>query len=264
MTKPVRTEERWITTDQGRMFAKSWGYQGNAGCRKAPLVLFHDSLGCVELWRHFPDRLTHATGRAIIAYDRLGFGRSDPYPGELGLDFIGREARDWFPAVREQFGFESFVAFGHSVGGGMAVVCAGTFANDCRALVTESAQAFVEDRTVSGIVEAKRLFARKRQFDRLKKYHGDKALWVLNAWIDTWLAPEFADWSLDEALPRVRCPLLAIHGEGDEYGSTRHPLRIASLAAGPSVVRILPECGHIPHREKQDVVVDAIKVFLDG
>jgi pimeloyl-ACP methyl ester carboxylesterase len=258
------THEKWIITAQGRLFAKSWAYEKNAGCGKAPIVLLHDSLGSVAVWRHFPERLSHATGRGVIAYDRLGFGKSDPHDGDLSGDFIRREARESFPAVREQFGFESFVAFGHSVGGGMAVACAGHFPMHCRALVTVSAQAFVEDRTINGILEAKRLFARQHQLERLKKYHGDKAPWVLRAWIDTWLSPDFASWSLDADLPRVRCPVLVVHGENDEYGSIRHAERIGSLTSGPSVIRILPECGHIPHREKQDIVIHAVKTFLDA
>ncbi|MFO1154976.1 MAG: alpha/beta hydrolase [Rhodospirillales bacterium] len=256
-------QERWIITGQGRLFATSWGYDQEAEMRRAPVVLFHDSLGCVELWRDFPKRLSQATGRGVIAYDRLGCGRSDAREGELNIDFIREEART-FQVLREQLGFDSFVAFGHSVGGGMAVVCAGTFPTQCRALVTESAQAFVEDRTIKGILDAEQAFAAEGTLNRLRRYHGDKAAWVLRAWIDTWLSPAFADWTLDDDLRRVRCPLLAIHGENDEYGSNRHPERIGALTSGPAVLRILADCGHIPHREKENVVLDAVGAFLDA
>jgi pimeloyl-ACP methyl ester carboxylesterase len=198
----------------------------------------------------------------VIAYDRLGFGRSDPHPDQLSVNFVREEAPDSFAPLIMQLGFKGFVALGHSVGGGMAVVVAGTFPGQCQALVTVSAQAFVEDRTLEGIREAKKSFTQPGQVDRLRKYHGDKAEWVLNTWTETWLSPEFARWNLDEDLPKVQCPVLIIHGENDEYGSRRHPERIGALAAGPATVEILPECGHVPYREKEDDLIAMIRTFL--
>jgi len=255
-----RSHEHWITTADGRLFAKSW--HPAAAAETAPIVLLHDSLGSVELWRDFPERLAQVTGRTVVAYDRLGFGRSDPYPGTLPLDFIEREAHGAFAAVREQLDLACFVAFGHSVGGGMAAHCAAAYPDQCRALITESAQAFVEDRTLAGIRAARQAFAEPDQFERLRKYHGDKAAWVLNAWIDTWLSDAFRAWSLDDVLPQVRCPLLAIHGDRDEYGSTHHPERLVRGASGPSRLALLPGCGHVPHREAQPQVLDAVAAFL--
>lgn len=257
----VLTRESWVTTAHGRIFAKCWSL---AAVRSglAPIVLFHDSLGCVELWREFPERLALATGRDVIAYDRLGFGRSDPHPHRLDGHFVREEAQGGFRSLREQLQVDGFVAFGHSVGGGMAVACAASYPADCRALITESAQAFVEDRTIEGIRGAARVFEQPGQLDRLHKYHGDKAAWVLSAWIDTWLAPEFSGWNLDEDLHRVRCRVLAIHGDGDEFGSARHPERIAKLTAGHSTVEILQQCGHVPHREKAEDVIGTVKQWL--
>lgn len=262
--RAIHAQEILVDIDQGRIFAKRWNHAPSAPGGNVPIVLFHDSLGCVDLWRDFPERLARATGRDVIAYDRLGFGKSDPHPGTLDGNFVREEAHGAFSALREQLEIESFVAFGHSVGGGMAVACAATYTQDCHALITESAQAFVEDRTIAGILDAKRAFASEGQLDRLKKHHGDKAAWVLHAWIDTWLAPDFAGWNLDEELRRVRCPVLAIHGDSDEFGSTRHPQRIAELTAGHSTLEILPQCGHVPHREKSDVVVEMVSRWLES
>jgi len=254
-------QDKWITTPSGRLFARSWT-PPDAKPGAAPIVLLHDSLGCVELWRDFPARLARTSGRTVIAYDRLGFGKSAPYPGTLPRGFIGEEARGGFAALREQLGLERFVAFGHSVGGGMAVECAAAYPAGCDAVVTESAQAFVEQRTLDGIREAQRAFAQPGQLDRLRKYHGDKAEWVLGAWVNTWLSDEFRDWNLDRSLARVRCPLLALHGDRDEYGSSRQPERIVAHAAGPTRLTILPECGHVPHREHERSVLSAVGTFL--
>ncbi|RDZ28923.1 alpha/beta fold hydrolase [Lysobacter silvisoli] len=257
------TETYSIPTGSGRLHAQRWRpTQSESG---APIVLLHDSLGCVALWRDFPSRLAQATGRSVIAYDRLGFGRSDPHPARLDKTFVHAEARQGFAALREALALERFVVFGHSVGGGMAVGCAAAYPDDCVALITESAQAFVEDRTVAGIQAARATFAEPGQLERLSKYHGDKAAWVLSAWIDTWLADDFAHWSLDDHLRQVRCPVLALHGELDEYGSHRHPERIAALSTGPATLRLLPGCGHVPHKEREAQVLAMVERWLgDG
>src|SRR5689334_19597061 len=111
MTDPAG-QDLEIQSPQGRLFARHW----RAGGTAAPVVLLHDSLGCVELWRDFPSKLAVALGRDVIAYDRLGFGRSDAYPGKLPDCFIDDEARGSFAALRAQLGLERFVLFGHSVG----------------------------------------------------------------------------------------------------------------------------------------------------
>ena len=252
-------DEFQIETGQGRLYAKRWSSSESEG---APIVLLHDSLGCVELWRDFPQQLAQATGRDVIAYDRLGFGRSDPHPGRLDRDFVHDEAAGGFEALRAALDIDRCVVFGHSVGGGMAVAIAAAHPQVCAALITESAQAFREDRTVEGILAAKRNFEAAGQVDRLRRYHGDKAPWVLSAWIDTWLAADFADWNLDDDLRRVQCQALVMHGDGDEYGSLAHPQRIAALTAPRSTLEILHGCGHVPHREKADDVLSRVASWL--
>ncbi|AIB16248.1 alpha/beta hydrolase (plasmid) [Azospirillum argentinense] len=253
------TETEWsIRTAKGALYARSWTPEA---VDAVPIILFHDSLGSVDLWRDFPQRLAAETNRRVIAYDRLGFGRSDAHPGQLALDFVATEARDSIPPLCDQLGVTEFVACGHSVGGGMAVETAARFPERCRALVTIAAQAFVEERTLAGIRDAKRDFQDPANVARLARYHGDKARWVLDAWTETWLSPAFADWTLDRALAAVRCPVLALHGDRDEYGSAAHPERIA---AGRGAARLLPDTGHVPHREQEALVLDAIRSFLDG
>nr|WP_312474762.1 alpha/beta hydrolase [Achromobacter ruhlandii] len=257
----IASQDVHVPTPQGRLFARRWDPAGR-DADAAPIVLLHDSLGCVELWRDFPERLAMATGRAVIAYDRLGFGRSDPNPATLATGFVEAEADGGFQDLRRALDIGPFIAFGHSVGGGMGICCAAAHPADCRALITESAQTFAEDRTLDGIRAAQRNFAEPGQLDRLKKYHGDKAAWVLSAWVDTWLSPAFAQWNLDDALRRVQCPVLALHGEEDEYGSTAHPGIIARLAGGRQA--LLENCGHVPHREQPHIVLDLTSQWLRG
>ena len=244
----------------GSVFVRRWRAVPAA---RAPIVLLHDSLGSVEQWREFPAALALATGREVVAYDRLGFGRSTPRATRPGVAFIDEEARTFFPAIRQALGMRRFALFGHSVGGAMAVVIAASSADACDAVITEAAQAFVEARTLAGIRAAAAQFSEPSQFARLARWHGDKARWVLDSWTEVWLAPEFANWSLDANLARVRCPLLAIHGDEDEFGSEEFPRRITARAGGRSELAILKNCGHVPHRERQDAVLSLAAAFLE-
>jgi len=230
----------------------------------APILLLHDSLGCVELWRDFPEQLARATQRSVIAYDRLGFGKSAPHPGALSPTFVRAQAHGNFAQVLTQLGVDDFIVLGHSVGGGMGIAIAAAYPERCRALVTVAAQAFVEERTRAGIRAARRTFAAPGHMQRLEKYHGDKACWVLDAWVNTWLSPAFADWNLDQPLARVACPILAIHGLDDEYGSVAHPQRIAAQAGAAVTLECIPACGHLPHREQTAVTLAAIAHFLEA
>lgn len=253
-------DETYLPLEGGRIFVKTW--TPDAVSTKVPVLMLHDSLGCVDLWRDFPETLCERLGRTIIAYDRLGFGRSDARTGRPSLRFVEDEAEEIFPQLYTALGLGRFVLLGHSVGGGMATNIAARHSDACEALITVSAQAFVEERTVAGIARAKQHFEDPAQFARLTRYHGDKARWVLDAWTGTWLSTDFADWSLFDVLPQVTCPVLAVHGESDEYGSHRFPESIAEKASGLASALILENCGHIPHREQPEALLDAIDRFL--
>jgi pimeloyl-ACP methyl ester carboxylesterase len=215
------------------------------------------------LWRDFPLHLAQHCGRCVIAYDRLGFGRSSPRPGTLSPDFIETEAYEGFACLYRQLGLDRFVVLGHSVGGCMAVNCAAAWPHACAGVITESAQAFVDEDIRAGIRAAEQQFARPGPWQRLHQYHGDKTAQVLRAWIDTWLSDGFAAWRLDQALSQRCCPLLALHGDRDEYGSRCHPEHIAARARLPGTLYMLADCGHFPHREQPDAVLGAIAAFLD-
>lgn len=254
----VTVSDHLVEHPQGRLFARSWEPPGAAG---TTVVLFHESLGCSALWRDFPALLAGHTGRRVVSYDRLGFGRSDPHPGRLAPDFMADEARTFLPTVLQALAVEDFVGFGHSVGGEMALHAAARFGERCRAVVSESAQAFVEDLTLRGVRAAQVAFADPVQAARLHRHHGEKTQWVLSAWFDTWLDPAFADWSLEELRGQVACPLLVLHGIHDEFGSRAHPELIASLSTGSAEMALL-DAGHVPHRELPDEVLTRVAMFL--
>lgn len=259
-SETVTIQDREIAIGQDRVQVRCWTPQA-ARPGSAPILLFHDSLGCIALWRDFPADLARACGRSVVAYDRPGFGQSSARTDIVPASFIADEGKTVVPALCEGLGLSRFVALGHSVGGGMAVHTAGHLQDRVDALVTISAQAFVEPRTLEGIRTAKAGFADPDAYARLARHHGDKACWVLDAWTETWLSPAFANWTLEDGLGKVRCRTLALHGDQDEYGSIRHPQRIAERTGGEAM--ILTGTGHTPHRECPAILASAIRGFLD-
>ncbi|NRP10663.1 MULTISPECIES: alpha/beta fold hydrolase [unclassified Marinobacterium] len=251
--------EKQVTTDQGLVSIKIWGAELYPEI--APLVLMHDSLGSVNLWREFPEQLLERLQRPIIAYDRLGFGNSDSRAVLPNLDFIAEEAKHYFPQIKTALGFKEYLVLGHSVGGAMAVEI-GASDPDCLAVITIAAQAFVEKQTLKSISEAKLLFTQDGQLEKLERWHGANARWVLSAWTDVWLNPDFAEWRLTDALNELKSPVLAIHGELDEYGSQAFPQYIHDQSAGPSDQVIIPDCAHVPHRTNAEQVLESIEQFL--
>lgn len=259
----TEVSESWIDVPSQqniKLYVKTWTPQSLHNT--TPIILLHDSLGSVQLWRDFPEQLAQITQRKVIAYDRLGFGQSSANPHTLTFHFVAEEATNSFTEILKQFDIQNFIVMGHSVGGGMATCCAAYYPERCKALITMSAQAMVEAKTISGICEAKVMFQQEGQLDRLKKYHGEKAQWVLDAWTETWLSDEFQTWQLDDYLKQVHCPLLTIHGELDEYGSVAQAQRFIDNTAGPSQINIISGAHHMPHKEQPEVVLEIIRDFL--
>jgi pimeloyl-ACP methyl ester carboxylesterase len=255
----VTSKEMFIDVKGGSIYIKKW-IPENLKCT-SPIVLMHDSLGCVDLWRDFPEELARSLSCVVIAYDRLGFGRSSVNENTPGINFVWDEADFYFSHIKSAVQFSTYYLFGHSVGGGMSIGIAATD-NECIGVITESAQAFVEEITIKGIKEAQTLFQSPEQIERLKKWHGNKANWVLSAWIDVWLSADFLSWSLEPRIGKVTCPVLALHGDRDEYGSTAFPEYIVGNTAGESSMIIIENCGHVPHKEKMDEVINHTKSFI--
>lgn len=244
-----------------RLFCRVW--QPRIEAAEPPITLMHDSLGCVEMWRDFPNALCSHAGRTVLAYDRAGFGHSEARADLPSLDFIAKEGKEVFPALLDKLGLKRVTLLGHSVGGCMAVEAAANHPSLVSAIITLSAPAFLEQRTLDGITAARSFFRQPANFTRLQKYHGKKAGWVLDAWTEVWRAPGFCDWSLAPALKRLRSPLLAIHGAQDEYGSNAFPETLSREAAAGCDMHILPDVGHMPFREAPEAVIKAVSVFLD-
>jgi pimeloyl-ACP methyl ester carboxylesterase len=248
-----------VSISGGTLYVKSWTPVSVR--REEPVLLLHDSIGCVGLWRDFPALLADRTGRKVVAYDRLGFGKSTPRTDAPSPNFIAEEAHV-LRALMAQLEIPSAALFGYSVGGSMALCAAASDPEAYVAVISESAQAFVEDQTLRGIEAARERFADPEQRAKLVRWHGERTDWILKSWMDVWSDPNYAGWSLREVLPQVKCPVLAIHGDRDEFGTFAFPRMIAGLASGESEMLLLKGCGHIPHREKAVEVLAAVERLL--
>ena len=230
----------------------------------APSIVFlHEGLGCLGMWRDFPDRLAAATGCSALVYSRMGYGGSDPVSGMRPVRYMHEEALDVLPAVLGHFKIEHVVLFGHSDGASIALIHAGAGRWPVEGLVAMAPHEFVEDVTLAGIRATGRDWEATDVARRMGRYHRDPEQ-VFRAWYDTWLSPAFRDWNIEGYLPGIRCPILAVQGEDDGYATMAQLDAITALATAAATVEQLrlPACGHSPHQDQESAVTDAIARFI--
>jgi pimeloyl-ACP methyl ester carboxylesterase len=234
------------------------------GNTQAPLVFLHEGLGCIEMWRDFPQRLCALTGRAGLLYDRRGYGGSDLLSGRWPYDYLVQEAGIFLPEVLDACDIDRAVLVGHSDGGSIALLAAALHGSRVCAAVTEAAHVLVEDITLAGIRRTVAAYASTELKTRLATYHGDNTESVFRRWADTWLAADFQPWNIEVYLPRVTCPLLILQGREDEYATADQVRRIAAGVSGPTRVALLPDCGHIPHFQAPEAVLAEMVPFIQN
>jgi pimeloyl-ACP methyl ester carboxylesterase len=228
------------------------------GARRA-LVLLHEGLGSVGLWRGFPDALHEATGRRVVAFSRFGHGRSEPPRAPRTPAFFHEEALDVLPLLLEQIYAPEPILVGHSDGASIALVHAS--AHPVAGLVLLAPHVVVEDITVNAIRETRRQFEDGGLRERMARHHDDPDA-AFHGWCDVWLDPAFRDWSLEAEAAAVTAPALLIQGGDDPYGTLDQLDRIQARLRGP-VQRLVVTAGHSPHLDQPQAVVDAIAAFVD-
>jgi pimeloyl-ACP methyl ester carboxylesterase len=228
------------------------------------LVLLHEGLGSVAMWRDFPARLAAATGCRTLVYSRYGYGQSDVLQEPFGTDYMHREARQTLPEVLAALDIENPVLVGHSDGASIALLHAGA-GHKVAGMVVMAPHCFVEDISIRSIAAAKVTFETTDLPAKLGKYHRDvnRTFW---GWNDIWLHPDFRAWNIEDCLPHIRCPILAIQGEDDEYGTMA---QIEAIAAGarvaPDVELLkLADCRHSAHKDQPLAVIEAINRFAES
>src|SRR4051794_39737867 len=221
------------------------------------LLLLHEGLGSVRLWRDFPAELAAATGRRTIAFSRFGHGDSDAPPRPRTPSFMHEEAREVLPEVRAQLGLDDVVLVGHSDGASIALIHAAE--HPVRAAVAMAPHVFVEEMCLAEIRDVRELYVDGLR-ERMSRHHRDPD-GAFYGWNDVWLHPDFPDWDLRPLLSRISAPLLLIQGERDQYGTMAQLDEVERLAAGP-VERVHLDARHAPQIEAPGETLEAITRFI--
>ena len=224
------------------------------------ILMLHEGLGSVSMWRHFPERVAAVTGCRTIAWSRAGYGHSQPYGEPRTARYMHREALAALPALLAALAIERPLLFGHSDGGSIALIFAGAFPDVPLGVVALAPHEFVEDETLAGILAAREAWTATDLPAKLARHHHDAAR-VFAEWNAIWLSPEFRAWNIEDCLPEIRCPVLAIQGEDDEYATMRQIDVIAERVADATLLK-LPACGHSPHRDQPAAVLGALDAFV--
>jgi pimeloyl-ACP methyl ester carboxylesterase len=231
---------------------------------RPPLIFLHEGLGSLAMWRDFPARVAAATGCRTVVYSRHGHGRSSPPAGPHTVRFMHEEALQVLPALREALAVAQPVLVGHSTGASMSLIHAGAGQWEVAGVVAMAPLCFAEEFNLESIRKAKDVFRSTDMRQKLSRYHDDAEA-VFWSWNDIWLDPAFKQWSIEDYLPGIRCPVLAILGEDDEYSTQRQIDAILKRAANSPNLEFLKlaDCRHSPHRDQPEAVLASLMQFVD-
>lgn len=251
--KDIMEASGFIEVNNARLAYQRWpGSQ-------PPIMLMHEALGSISIWRHFPAELARASGHEVIAWSRQGYGDSDKPSGHRLSDYLEQEAT-LVPQVMDALGVTQAHLFGHSDGASIAIIVAALFPDRVASVVLEAPHVNVEQQAIEGIVEARKAYETTDFRQKLQRHHKDvdHVFW---AWHDTWISPSFQDWNIERFLTDIHAPTLVIQGQEDEYFSMNQvDLIMAKVPNAHSLA--LAQCGHSPHRDQQEAVLNAVVTFL--
>jgi pimeloyl-ACP methyl ester carboxylesterase len=243
----------------------AWHGRGHrrTGQRAPPIVMLHEGLGSVSLWKDFPQRLAAATQRRVLVYSRYGYGRSDPLTEPRRVDYMHVEALETLPQLLEALEIRDPVLLGHSDGGSIALIHAARAHRPVSAVIALAPHVFVETYGLASIREARQAYLDETDLrEKLARRHADveSAFW---GWNDIWLHSDFVRWNIEAMLPDIDCPVLCIQGLDDPYGTMEQLDRIGRGVRDFRRLE-LAECGHSPHRDQPEAVLNATAEFLGG
>ena len=254
----TRDEAGFLRLPSGRI-----EYRRVARGRERPvIVLLHEGLGCVALWKDFPERLAAATGCTVFAYSRFGYGASDAARLPRPLTYMHEEARV-LSEVLDAADVGRCIPLGHSDGASIAVIHAGATRDQRIAgLALMAPHVFTEPHGLKSIAKAREAYERGELRERLGKYHGERVDHAFHGWSRAWLDDGFHAWNIEEYLPAIRAPALLIQGLEDEYGTLAQLEALERQRGGEETTVVLPGCRHSPHRDKPEETLDAVARFV--
>ena len=225
------------------------------------IIMLHEGLGCVALWREFPQKLAASTGFGVFVYSRAGYGQSDPVQLPRPIDYMHREALGVLPKVLEAIDFQSGILLGHSDGASIAAIYAGSVEDfRVRGLVLIAPHFFTEGVGFESIAQARDAYKESDLREKMARYHKDPDNAFLG-WNEAWLNPAFKDWNIADCIDYWRIPVLAIQGEGDQYGTLAQIREIEDRIYSPVDVAIIPDCKHSPHTDQPGELLEIVSEF---
>ncbi len=235
----------------------------DGGADMPVILMLHEGLGSVSLWRDFPDQVASRTGCPVLVWSRAGYGKSDPVSLPRPLTYMHGEAIEVLPHVVAQLDGRPHLLLGHSDGASIALI----HASHCpqpglKGLVLMAPHVFVEDISIAGIEAAREAWEQGNLRDRLARHHGPNVECAFLGWNGAWLDPGFRSWNIEEYLPAVTVPCLLVQGRDDEYGTLAQIDAIAGQVSGPAATCVLDDCGHSPQKDQTAAVLDAIQAFV--
>jgi len=226
------------------------------------IVMLHEGLGSIAMWRDFPQQVADATGCELLVYSRYGYGNSDPIEAEHDVGFMHTEALESLPDMLDQLNIHKPILFGHSDGGSIALIHAGGAARELAGVIVMAPHVLVENLSVTSIAAAREAYLNGTLRQKLDKYHAnvDSAFW---GWNNIWLRPEFRLWNIEHYLPSISCPVLTIQGAGDEYGTMEQIDIIGRTVKKAELLKLPSPCGHSPHKDQPLAVLKAVADFVE-
>ncbi len=227
------------------------------------IVMMHEGLGSVSTWRNFPERLANATNAGVFTFSRAGYGRSSPARLPRPLDYMHREAIDALPRILAAIGFERGILLGHSDGGSIAAIYAGSIQDHrVRGLVLIEPHFFVEDMNIAAIRKTASDYKTTDLRARLQRHHAN-ADDTMKGWLGFWLHPQFKSFDIREELRYIRVPILIVKGENDPYGTIEQIRAAEGECYCPVESIIIPNARHAPHHEQPELTLEAIASFIN-
>jgi pimeloyl-ACP methyl ester carboxylesterase len=250
-----------VETPAGRI---EYRWAGGSTLRDAALpvlVFLHEGLGCVALWKDFPDQVAQATGLPALVYSRIGYGGSSPCSLPRPITYMHDEGEAGLPDLLAALGIQSHILIGHSDGASIALIYAGARERDgLKGVAVMAPHVFCEDVSVRSIRAADKAYAEGDLKARLAKYHGDNVDCAFRGWCESWLNPEFHHWNIEGYVDRITAPVLVIQGEDDEYGTAAQVESIRRRAGAQTL--LIPGCGHSPQRDQPAATLKALAGFI--
>lgn len=229
------------------------------------LIFLHEGIGCVDLWKDFPQQLSQATGLRSISYSRAGYGRSSSVSLPRPVSYMHNEALVVLPEVLEKLEIKDAILFGHSDGASISLIHAGGCPDSAvRAMIIEAPHVVIEELTLRSIADLSERYERGDLRSRLERYHGANVDCAFHGFVDTWLVPAHAaSWSILDFVAHVQIPTLVLQGANDQFGTSKQLDLIKKTMPGSVDMVVIPECGHHPHFESQQFVLERSQRFVE-